>query len=421
VLAIVLYVLLKPVDYGSVVVMPNLTEKTNHNDVDWAKIVRDLMPATGERYLVIGVGFLGKKLIHALLLRGETKIVAMDMNPTIEKFYKDEPRVTFVQGDVTKPEDLDKALKGVTTVYSTFAIIRFMDRLPHLADLSYRINVGGTEQVIAACQRANVPRLIQTSTSNTCVGFGQSGVDMDEKSPYVTRENGPHHYSWTKAIAEQRVLAANGSKTADGSTMITGAVRPCSAVFGAQDTHFLQGMLEANGTMLPHNAGVNLIDCVFCENVVYCHLCLENEMQKGNSAVEGQVYCASNEQPLRLVDFVATLAGFCPGFTYRRTPEKFLRILSYGVEYFLTWFPRAKIGQLLYLQPAGIAHLDLVYVFSSKKAIADLNYKPVYSVTAPTPPTPIPPPNPSPLHPFVRKNMPNQTRFFNAAPISQLL
>ncbi len=361
-------------------IMPNI-EKVNHNDVDWRKICQDLMPPTGEKYLVIGVGFLGKKLIHALLLRGETKIVAMDMNPQIAEFYKGESRVTFVKGDVTKPSDLDKALEGVTTVYSTFAIIRFMDRLPHLADLSYRINVGGTEQVIAACQRANVLRLIQTSTSNTCVGFGQSGINMDEKSPYVARENAPHHYSWTKAIAEQRVLAANGSKTANGSTMITGAVRPCSAVFGAQDTHFLQGMLEANSTMLPHNSGTNLIDCVFCENVVYCHMCLENEMQKGNKAVEGQVYCASNEQPLRLVDFVATLGAFLPGFSYTRTPEKFLRILAYGVEFFLKYFPRAQIGQLLYLQPAGIAHLDLVYVFSSKKAIKELNFKIVYSVS----------------------------------------
>ena len=51
------------------------------------------------------------------------------------------PRVTVV---------FAHAHTGVDTVYATFAIIRFMDRLPHQAALSYRINVVGTERILAA-------------------------------------------------------------------------------------------------------------------------------------------------------------------------------------------------------------------------------------------------------------------------------
>jgi len=96
---------------------------------------------TGDQYLIIGVGFVGRRLVKRLLDRGETRIRLFDIIPS-NPFAGDD-RIEYVRGDVTKYEDVEKACQGVDTCYSTFAIIRFMDRLEHQAALSYRINWAG--------------------------------------------------------------------------------------------------------------------------------------------------------------------------------------------------------------------------------------------------------------------------------------
>ena len=78
--------------------------------------------------------------------------------------YEGDSRVEYICGDVCKQADIESAMRGVETCYSTFAIIRFCDRLPHQAELSYKINVGGTERVIEASRKCNVQNLIVTST-----------------------------------------------------------------------------------------------------------------------------------------------------------------------------------------------------------------------------------------------------------------
>jgi len=124
---------------------------------DWkqgeARFLRILAKAggnrrTGDQYLVIGVGFVGKRLVQRLLDRGETRIRLFDITPV--NSFAGNPHVEYVRGDVTKLDQVSKACEGVDTVYSIFAIIRFMDRLEHQAALSYRINVGGVRCCILA-------------------------------------------------------------------------------------------------------------------------------------------------------------------------------------------------------------------------------------------------------------------------------
>eukprot|EP00755_Sulcionema_specki_P023539 Sspe_Gene.79156::Locus_49590_Transcript_1_1_Confidence_1.000_Length_1906::g.79156::m.79156 len=170
-------------------------EPDAYKKVRWEDFVKDC-PKTGDTYLVIGVGFVGVCLIEKLLERGETKIRAFDIvsrNP-----FAGDSRVTYIQGDVTKLDNLVEACKGVQTVYSTFAAIRFWERMEFLAGLSYKVNVVGTENVIKACQQCKVKRLIQTSTSNVFAAPSLTKQDMDETSPYVTRDISHNHYSWTK-------------------------------------------------------------------------------------------------------------------------------------------------------------------------------------------------------------------------------
>mmetsp|Transcript_11689 Transcript_11689/g.19025 ORF Transcript_11689/g.19025 Transcript_11689/m.19025 type:complete len:448 (+) Transcript_11689:1195-2538(+) len=373
-----LYVLLRPADVGELQLKEDIKE-TNFKTVDVEKIMNQQTPATGQKYLIVGAGFFGKKLIHALLLRGETNICAFDIDPNACKQFGE--RVEFFQGDVTKLEQVEAAAKGVDTVFCTFAIIRYMDYLPHEANLSYRINVLGTKTVVEACQKVGVKTFIQTSTSNVAVGRNAC-FGMDEKNPYVTRRTSPNHYGWTKAEAESLVLESDGVMG-----MRTAAIRPCSGIFGAEDNYMLDAVIKTGRMILPPTGGVTKIDFVYVENCVHGHLLLEAAMQneEKKETVCGETFCVSNNDPMRMYDFVGTLSALRPGGVQLIAPPKVLLcILAYVVDSVNRFVPTAikpNLGKDLgSLTPATLEYLDLSYSFKSTKAEQLLGYKPIYTV-----------------------------------------
>ena len=349
-------------------------KKTNWKNVDWKQKIAQMK--TGKRYTVIGAGFVGKKLIHSLLLRGETQIVAFDMDPKACDVFKGDSRVTFVRGDVTKYEQVLQVVHGADVVYATFAIIRYMDRLENQASLSYNINVVGTENVVRACQACNVKILVQTSTSNVSINAQQATLNMDEKTEYVTRENSPNHYGWTKAIAEQIVLKADGI-----AGVRTGAIRPCSGVFGADDRHMLDNMLKLGRSPLPPNGGATVIDFISVMNVVYGHLLLEQALwARPDDGVAGEAFCVSNNAPMRMLDFCAIVNHFRPGgLVLFPTPHRLLHGLSYVVEALIGMGVKVP-GQLGLLTAATVEYLELSYAFSSRKAHQRIGYEPAFTV-----------------------------------------
>jgi nucleoside-diphosphate-sugar epimerase len=247
------------------------------------------------------VGFLGGRLVKRLLERGETKIRLFDISP--HNPFAGNPNVEFCRGDVTKYEQILKACQGVDTVYCTFAIIRFMDRLEHQKALSERINVLGSDNVTRACKEANVRYVVVTSSSHaTTDSHSEPRFNRDETAPYVTRETAHNHYGWTKAIADQAMLAANGSKTPDGGKMLVSIVRPCSGIFGADDRFSMEKALSLS--ILPIFCGHYEMDWVYVENVVLGHLLCEAHLRVGDGAgIAGEAFCISNDEAVSNTDF----------------------------------------------------------------------------------------------------------------------
>jgi sterol-4alpha-carboxylate 3-dehydrogenase (decarboxylating) len=365
-----------PAATGRVVLNEKRLLDSDSSKVDFRGVVLEQAPKTGKRYAVVGCGFLGKRIVQALLLRGETRVTVMDADPRACDVFKHDVRVTFVPGDVTKYEQVLEAIQGAENVFCTFAVIRFMDRLPHQAALSYRVNVNGTENVVRACREANVQCLVQTSTSNVCVEPTVCSVNMQgEKLPYVTRDSAPNHYGWTKAISEQLVLAA------DGNQMRTVSVRPCSAIFGSDDRYMLEPMLKLGRTILPPNGGSAVIDFVCVQNVVYGHLLAEKGLMHSPFEVGGQAFCVSNEAPIRMKDLAAITSRLRPGgLLVVPTPDVLIRVLAHVVEWnkWLGLLPTPRA--LDQLTSCTVEYLDLSYAFSSAKARQVLGYEPLYTV-----------------------------------------
>jgi nucleoside-diphosphate-sugar epimerase len=202
-------------------------------------------PRTQEncRYLVVGAGFLGSRIVESLLQRGD-QVTVFDFSPTCQ--WAKNSRVTFLQGDTTQLEDVTAACAGMQVVYMTAAIINFMDKLPHQYNASYRVNVEGTANVLAACNSQSVKLLVQTSTAHTVVPCGVPKgqiVRISEDSEYVTKESATSHYGSTKALAEELVIKANRSSNADGSLLYTVCIRPMG-IFGSDDHLVMEPMLK---------------------------------------------------------------------------------------------------------------------------------------------------------------------------------
>jgi nucleoside-diphosphate-sugar epimerase len=353
----------------------------------WARVTKHCV-RTGDRYLVIGCGFVGKRLVNRLLERGETDVRVFDIAPC--DFWPGDKRVQFIRGDVTKLDQISKACEGVNTIYATFAIIRFMERLAHQAWLSYHINVTGTETLLEACKINNVKRLIVTSSSHaTTDEHSMPRFNRDETAKLLTRKEAHNHYGWTKAIADELAIKADGMKLNNGQELEVTVVRPCSGVFGADDKLSFEKVMTMG--VAPGVGASMVMDWVYVENVVLGHILAEAALQQGRGGVRGEAFCISNDDPVNMQDFFMLTKKII-----RNLPDKKMRK---ALPLTFLWIPMAPLWAIAYiselnqwlfkgkvslgrdvdmLTPPMLATATMEYTYTSAKARKVLGYEPVF-------------------------------------------
>jgi nucleoside-diphosphate-sugar epimerase len=156
-----------------------------------------------------------------------------------------------------------------------------------------RLNVGGTENTIAACRDAGVRRLVHVGTE-AALTAGQALVNVDEQAPL--RPDSPFLYSATKARAEQVVRAANG----DG--LETVVVRP-RFVWGRGDTTLLPAIVELvrSGRFRWIGGGRHKSDTTHVDNTV------EGLWLGATKAPAGGVYFVTDGEPVVFRDFLSRM------------------------------------------------------------------------------------------------------------------
>jgi nucleoside-diphosphate-sugar epimerase len=252
--------------------------------------------------LVTGAnGFLGRYVCEQLLARGD-RVRALVRREDAELRAAG---AEIFQGDVTDAARVQAACQGIDAVFHVAA----RAGLAGPWRMYYEPNVVGTQNIIAACQRAGVPKLIFTSSpSVTFAGVDQEHVD--ESAPYPTRWLA--HYPHSKALAEQQVLAAND---ADGSPLLTCSLRP-HLIWGPRDQHLIPKLIARakSGRLRRVGAGQNLIDIIYVENAARAHLQACDALAPG-SPVCGQAYFLSQGEPVNCWDWINELldmAGLPP-------------------------------------------------------------------------------------------------------------
>ncbi|NJL95731.1 MAG: NAD-dependent epimerase/dehydratase family protein, partial [Anaerolineae bacterium] len=170
----------------------------------------------------------------------------------------------------------------------------------------YLPNVRGTENILAACQQLGIPRLVFTS-SPSVIDHNEPIEGGDESLPYPAQF--VSHYSATKALAEQMVLAANSPALA------TVAIRP-PLIWGPGDTQFMPRFIQRarQGRLLRVGAGEYLADTTYIDNAAAAHL-LALDRLAPDAPIAGRVYFISNDEPRpvhTMINGMISAAGFPP-------------------------------------------------------------------------------------------------------------
>jgi dihydroflavonol-4-reductase len=146
-----------------------------------------------------GTGFVGANVARELVAAGET--VRVLARPRGDRRALEGVAVEFVEGDLLDPASLQRAVRGVQTVYHVAADYRLWAPDPAVL---YRTNVDGTRAILEAAGEAGVGRIVYTSSVGA-LGIPKDGRPGTEETP-VSLADMVGDYKRSKFLGEQVAL-----------------------------------------------------------------------------------------------------------------------------------------------------------------------------------------------------------------------
>ena len=236
-----------------------------------------------------GTGFLGGRLARRLHAAG-WQVTVLGRNPTAGRALEADG-IRFIRADLADAAAVVGACREQEIIFHAGARSSPWGRY---ADF-YQDNVLATQNVVAACQRQQVARLIHISTPSIYFDFTDR-LNIPEFQPPATHP--ANHYVRTKILAEAAVDAA----VAQGLAVVT--LRP-RAIFGPGDTTLFPRLIRAHGARgFPLiGDGDPLMDITFVENVVDAMLLAA----AAPNAALGKKFNVTNGEPWPRSTLIATL------------------------------------------------------------------------------------------------------------------
>lgn len=249
-------------------------ERLRNNPITTASYASQLPPKLNRRYIVTGgSGLVGGYIVLQLLERGQppNTIRIVDFQQPHRSDQLDHPLfagVDFQKTDISSAESTDAAFSrpwdpsaaGLPlTVFHTAAVIIPSARSRLVSGFCEAVNVGGTENVLAASRRAGADVLVSTSSASISIrpvelwvapwewaacprGYCQVLEESDFFRPLRAHEEFFGNYPASKARAERIVCGANCR------ALRTGCIRPANGVYGHPTDNTVGGPLNSQVT-----------------------------------------------------------------------------------------------------------------------------------------------------------------------------
>lgn len=307
-----------------------------------------------------GCGFIGRNIVNGFADNGHD-VTVIDIK--CDKFRDD---VTFVEVDITNKDAVIAVCEGMDSIIHNASIVQTKQGNE---DFIWKVNCGGTLNIIEACKANNIARLIYISSASA-VYEGKDIENGNEELPYSRISQAA--YADSKIQAEKDALAFNGT----ANTHVC-ALRP-HVVFGPEDNRFVPNILEkAAAGSLKRQVGNRdkLSDFTYVSNFIDAILAAEENLTAGSN-VCGQVYFITNGEPLAFFQFVE---DFMVEMGYPKIKGKVPYWLAYSVAALVELWFNIKGGDVTVEN--GISRFAVKYMvthhyYSIDKAYRDFGWKP---------------------------------------------
>ncbi|KAL1351801.1 hypothetical protein HN51_015672 [Arachis hypogaea] len=342
-----------------------------------------------------GLGFVGAALCLELIRRGAAEVRAFDLRHSSPFTHALEKKgVRFIQGDVGRKEEVERALQGAECVFHLAAFGMSGKEMLQIGRVD-EVNISGTCHVLDACLDLGITRLVYCSTYNVVFG-GQPIVNGDETLPYFPIDQHlVDSYGRSKSIAEQLVLKNNARplKNNSGKRLYTCAVRPAAIYGPGEDRHLPRIVSMAKLGLLLFRIGHHTVktDWVYVDNLVLALILAsmgllddipgEGKGKLPNAA--GQAYFISDGSPVNTFEFIEPLVR---SLDYQ-FPMKCLAVdralvigrICWAVYTILyPWLNRWWLPQPFILPPE-VHKVGVTHYFSYLKAREEIGYVPMVS------------------------------------------
>ncbi|MCB8952091.1 MAG: NAD-dependent epimerase/dehydratase family protein [Ardenticatenales bacterium] len=228
-------------------------------------------------FITGGTGFIGANLTAALNQRGITPRLLHRQTSSRQALAG--LAYESVIGDVLdSPETLAAALEGCEWVFHVAAVADYWRQQP---DWVYRVNVGGTQNVLQAARLAGVSRLVFTS-SMAAMGVPASGELLTEDSPFnLPPQAWPYGHSKFMAEIEVRKAVEAGLEAVIVNPAVVLGPRDVNQISGSIIVEAARGLAKMN---LP--GGTNY---VAVQDVVAGHLAAAEKGRAGERYILGHI------------------------------------------------------------------------------------------------------------------------------------
>ncbi len=148
-----------------------------------------------------GAGFIGKYLVKSLLEKGNSVTIFDNFSNSTKNSINFLIKIgaKVIEGDITKIQDLQNAIKDHDLVIHLAAKISVSESISNPSE-TFRVNVDGTNNVLTACEKNNIKKIIISSSAAV---YGES--PPDEKLTEESVMNPISPYGESKMQMEQNV------------------------------------------------------------------------------------------------------------------------------------------------------------------------------------------------------------------------
>ncbi len=289
-----------------------------------------------------GTGFIGTHLVQELAKYNHSLYVLT--RDTSKSFSN----VSIINGDITRPESLSLALKGIDAVFHNAALARDSGSKKEI----FNVNVIGTKNLAEACIKNNVTRIVFTSSAGV-YGFPNSMEQITEVSP----TNPFNHYQTSKLMGEE-VLK-------NYKELTTSIIRPPLVLGnGGMVAKVLLTNLKRH-RMLYIGKGNNFVPIVHPCDVAQClRLALEKDEK-------GEIF--------NVVSFHCTIQELFKKITNKLSTPEPTKHISYMLAYLYAVFSE-KFSSDPRLTRFRLKTLSTSRVISYEKAKRNLGFQPQYTL-----------------------------------------